>query len=95
MELSSHKEFMPVNVNACLRGKANSLGNNVAATFMGAPVMHTNRKVLKNMLRVLLEEECGGGEEWAWEPEDYQDENLVLQEYTRARIDSNTVITVD
>ena len=28
-------------------------------------------------------------------PEDYQDENLVLQEYTKARIDSNTVITVD
>jgi len=63
MELSIHKEPMPVNVDACLRGKAYSLGNNVAAAFMGAPVMHTDRKVLKDMLRVLLEEECGGEEE--------------------------------
>ncbi len=65
MELSSHKECMLVKVDTCLRGKVDSLGNNMAATFMGAPVMHTDRKVLKDMLRVLLEEDCSGEEEWA------------------------------
>ena len=58
-------------------------------------MIHTDPMVMKDMLRVVLEEGCGRVEGTLWEPEDYLHEDLVLQEYTKARINSYTQITVD
>ena len=58
-ELSYHEEFKPVEVHNCLRVKLDSIGSTSPARFVGKPVKHTDPKVLRDMLRVVLDGGCG------------------------------------
>ncbi len=89
-ELSFHEEFKHAKVHRCFRVKLDNLGGTSRARFLGKPVKHTVPKVLKDMLRVVLDRGCGSLEGLPWETKDYHREDLVLHGYTKARINSYT-----
>ncbi len=70
-ELSHRKDFKPIEVHNCLRVKLGRIGGTSPARFLEKPVKHTDPKVLKDMLRVVLDGGCGSLEGLSWESEDY------------------------
>jgi hypothetical protein len=62
---------------------------------VGAPCVHTNPDVLRAVLTVLLDEISDTNPDGAWQPENHQHEDLLIHEFTGARVGSPTHFCVD
>ena len=93
-ELEYNKHYHPVHQDSEIRGRDDDHGGNSMARVLGAPCVHSNPDMLRDMLRVLLDE-IAGTHEGAWHPEDDKHEDLLILEYAGARVGSSTHFTVD
>lgn len=94
LELAYHEDFKAIPLHTDIRGQEDDLGGNSTARVLGSQCIHTNPDVLRGMLRVILEVIAGTGE-GDWYPEDYQHEDLLIQEFASARVSASTRFTVD
>ena len=90
-ELVYNINFEPVDQNVIARGKEDAVGGNSPVRFHGKPCMHTDREIIRDLLRGVLDNLHEGG----WEPDDYGHEDLVILEYTKCTIRLSTQFTLD
>ena len=93
-ELVYCENFHPTDQVSKSRGREDQLGGFSHARVLGGKCTHTNDVLLRAMLSEILDEiaDTHGG---AWEPEDYQREDLVIEEFTGAIIGTSTHFSVD
>ena len=90
-ELVYNINFEPVDQNVIDRGKEDAVGGNSPVRFHGKPCIHTDREIICDLLREVLDDFHEGG----WEPDDYGHEDLVILEYIKCTIRPSSQFTVD
>ena len=89
-----NENFHPAEQVSKSRGREDQLGGSSHARVLGGNCKHTNDMVLRAMLSDILDE-IGDTNEGAWEPEDYQREDLVIEDFTGATIGPSAHFSVD
>ena len=89
-ELVYNPAFQSVDVGIKQRKQEDSLRGLLPSRVLGAPTKNTDGDVLNRLLRDALVGVSGG-----WEENDYANEGLVIEEYTKASIGSSSYFTVD
>ena len=92
-ELLYHAEFNSVESISIPREKLDKLPGNSLSRFVGSPWTHTEHKVLLDMLRIFLGRDNEMLEDLGWNSDYYSHEDLVNEEYCKAKIDNTAYIT--
>lgn len=93
-QLVSNANFNAIHSNLSRRGLEDKFEGVSRARFLGAPVVHTSKEILRLMLKQVLEE-LPNNHNMTWELDDYGHEDLELLEYNKVKIGSSTQFTVD
>ena len=71
------------------RGREDDLGGSCEARVLGAPCVHTDLVILRQMLGVIIDANLST-DDGSWQPDDHNHEDLVIQEYTNASIEGSS-----
>ena len=94
-ELVYNEHFHSVEQVSRNRRRVDDLGGNSTVRVVGASCVLSNLDVLRAVLSILLDEIADTNLDGAWQPEDHQHEDLLIQEYPGARVGSSTHFCVD
>ena len=71
------------------RGQQDDLDGSCEAGVLGAPCLHNDLEILRQMLGVIIDKTLST-DDGSWQPDDHNHEDLVIQEYTKASIEGSS-----
>jgi len=80
-----HEHYHAVELDSICRGRKDNLGGNCGTRVHGAPCLHTDPLILRQMLGVIIDKNLSI-DDGSWQPDDNNHEDLVIQEYTKASV---------